>query len=249
MAKTYSQKGLIEGIHAGEYSKFNLPRDLFEFTYNELVEEVEKVFGEKISFPEDDEREEIVKSLKANLAQFSGAKTFTEVNEISKFLFDSEGFKLSFKDFQEIVKPIDDKFNKVWLKTEQDTSFGQSQSADSWLQYEKEKDIFPLLKYQTADDERVRHEHAAWDNKVFPVDHEFWDTRMPLNGYNCRCRVIQLREGKESTFKGVQENTDKQFQKNPGKSGEIFTKKHPYFKVKRGDKNLTRNNYGLGEPS
>lgn len=249
MAKTYSQKELIEGIYSGEYSKFNLPRDLYEFTYNELVREVEKVFGKKVEFPEDGDREEIVKQLKTNLAQFSGAKTFTEVNEISKFLFDSEGFKLPFKDFQEIVKPIDDKFNKVWLKTEQDTSFGQSQSADSWLQYDKEKDIFPLLKYQTAEDERVRHEHAEWDNKVFPVDHPFWDTRMPLNGYNCRCRVIQLRSGKQSTFKGVQENTDKQFQKNPGKSGEIFTKNHPYFKVKRGDKNLTRNNYGLGAPN
>jgi len=248
MVKTYSQKDLIEGIHSGKYSKFNLPRDLFEFTYNELVEEVEKVFGKGVEFPEDEAREEIVRSLKANIAQFSGAKTFTEVNEISKFLFDSEGFKLPFKDFQEIVKPIDDKFNKVWLKTEQDTSFGQSQSADSWLQYDKEKELFPFLQYQTADDERVRHEHAAWDNLIFPVDHEFWNSRMPLNGYNCRCRVIQLRSGEQSTFKGVQENTDKLFQKNPGKSGEIFTKNHPYFKVKRGDKNLTRNNYGFGMP-
>ena len=245
----YSQKRLLDDIYSGKVSKFNLPGYLFEYTFEALSDEVNKVFDKKPDLPDAPEsikRKEVVSALNANIARFSGAKTFQEVNDISKFLFDDKGFKMPFKQFEEIAKPVDDIYNKTWLKTEQDTSFGQAQSADSWLQYEDEEEIFPLLQYQTSDDERVRHDHAAWDNLIYPVGHSFWDTRMPLNGYNCRCRVIQLREGEESSTKGVPKNEDKPFQNNAGKTGEVFTDKHPYFKVKKKDQPLTRDNFGLG---
>lgn len=247
MPRTYSQKRLIQGIYEGEYSKYALPEFLFEFTFEELIESVEKGFGGGTGdFLEGTTKEELANSFRLNINTFGGAKTFQEVDEMTKFLFNEKGFKLPFKEFMDIAKPLDDVFNKSWLKTELDTSFGQSQSAEQWVRFDEDKDIFPLLQYQTADDERVRHSHAQWDNLIFPVDHPFWDTRNPLNGYNCRCRVIQLSEGKASKYKGVESNKEKVFADNAGKSGKIFTDKHPYYKVKKEDQPLTKNNFGLG---
>lgn len=243
----YSKKRLIEGIFSGEFSKFNLPDFLFLFTFTELIKEVDRGFGGGVEdLPDGSVKLEYADAFRFNINLFSGAKTFQEINDLSKFVFDENGFKRPFKEFRELAYAIDDKYNKIWLKTEQDTAFGQAQSAESWIQYEEEKDIFPLLQYQTADDERVRHEHAAWDNLIFPVGHEFWDTRMPVNGYNCRCRVIQLRDGKTSGLTGIPDNSETLFSSNVGKTKEIFTDKHPYYKINREDRNLSRNNFGLG---
>jgi len=243
---TYSQKKLLAGIFSGDYSKFNLPDFLFLFTFEELLEEVNKGFGEASAFAEGSVRRGYADAFRFNMNTFSGAKTFQEVNNLSRLVFTEEGFKRPFAEFRELAAPVDDTYNKTWLKTEQDTTFGPAQGAEHWVEIEEDKEILPFLQYQTADDERVRHEHAQWDNLTFPVDHEFWDTRMPVNDFNCRCRVIQLSEGKTSKLKGVPENSSSVFNNNVGKTREIFTESHPYYKVSAEDQPLTKNNFGLG---
>lgn len=43
------------------------------------------------------------------------------------------------------------------------------------------------FRYVTADDHRVRPNHAKWHGVILPVDHPFWITHFPPNGFNCRC--------------------------------------------------------------
>ncbi|MBJ6985918.1 phage minor head protein [Devosia sp. MC521] len=43
------------------------------------------------------------------------------------------------------------------------------------------------FRYVTAGDDRVRHNHAQWHGVILPVDHPFWLTHFPPNGFNCRC--------------------------------------------------------------
>lgn len=52
----------------------------------------------------------------------------------------------------------------------------------------------PYWKYSAVNDSRTRPVHAALDGRIFPADHEFWDTWMPPNGYMCRCSVVTLSE-------------------------------------------------------
>ncbi|ATG77617.1 MULTISPECIES: phage minor head protein [Pseudoalteromonas] len=67
-----------------------------------------------------------------------------------------------------------------------------ARAAGRWQQQERIKQRRPYLLYLTAGDSRVRPEHGKWNYILLPVDHPFWDTHYPPNGYNCRCKVVSL---------------------------------------------------------
>lgn len=241
MTKKQIEK-ILKGIHSGDIDIDSIPHELSAFTYSELMTFVESGFGKLDSVFKTAKME----LYQGNVSAFSGAKTFQEVKDLTNFTFNPDGSKRPFKEFKEFASGVSDKYNKVWLKTEQDTAFGVTQGADQWIDIEKEKELFPMLQYQTANDERVRDEHAAWDGIIKPVDSSFWDTRMPPNAFRCRCLVVKLSEGKNTNLdKHLKEynknnpdakvksltNPSKQFNVNPGKVDYIFDpKKHPYFK-------------------
>jgi SPP1 gp7 family putative phage head morphogenesis protein len=50
----------------------------------------------------------------------------------------------------------------------------------------------PYLRYSAILDDRVRPQHAAWHGTILPLDHPWWQTHYPPNGWNCRCKAIQL---------------------------------------------------------
>lgn len=52
----------------------------------------------------------------------------------------------------------------------------------------------PYWQYLAVMDKRVRPNHAILHEKVYPADHEFWDTNYPPNGFRCRCAVATLSE-------------------------------------------------------
>lgn len=69
-----------------------------------------------------------------------------------------------------------------------------SYAAGKWQRIEETKSLMPYLKYDAVDDNVTRYQHRAWDKLILPVDDPWWDTHAPLNGYGCRCDVIQLSE-------------------------------------------------------
>jgi SPP1 gp7 family putative phage head morphogenesis protein len=246
MLSKKQQNKLLKQIHEGELSKSNLPEFVFVHTFEELIKEVNRAFGG--SFEEIEETDPIKPKsgqFTININVFSGAKTSSEVAVLNAAIFDEKGNKLPFSKFKEIGRSIDNQYNDTWLKIEQDMAFGQSQSAERWVDIQEDKEDLPLLQYITVGDERVRQSHAAWDGIIRPVDDPFWDTRMPKNDWGCRCRVIKLEEGDISNLKGVPENESDIFDVNPGKVNFIFDPKtHPYFK--NATKRDLNTNFGLG---
>lgn len=237
---------LVTGVFEGDITPKKLPNELYDFTFEELMLPVSDGFGIPIDFEENTKRYTKAVNFKQNINLFSGAKTFQNVLELSNNVFDAKGFKRSFSDFKKIAESINHEFNVNWLKTEQNMAFRQSQSAESWLIIKEDQDVFPLLKYQTVLDGRVRDDHARIDNVVKPVNSKFWNTWFPPNGWNCRCIVIQLEENEESVTRGsFGRNKDKTFGSNTGKRGMIFPKTHPYFKVPKEYKKENKNNFGL----
>ena len=64
--------------------------------------------------------------------------------------------------------------------------------AGLWERIERNKETHPYVRYITRDDGRVRPLHRRWDNLCLPVDHPFWKTHWPPNGWRCRCRVMSI---------------------------------------------------------
>lgn len=78
------------------------------------------------------------------------------------------------------------------LKLIYDTNLRTAHAAGKWARIERLKESRPYLRYVATLDERTRDRHAAWHDTVLPVDHPFWRTHYPPNGWNCRCSVQQL---------------------------------------------------------
>lgn len=73
-----------------------------------------------------------------------------------------------------------------------DTNMRMSQSAGEWARIQRTKKHAPYLLYSAILDGVTRPEHRRWNGTVLPVDHPWWKTHFPPNGWHCRCWIIQL---------------------------------------------------------
>ena len=73
-----------------------------------------------------------------------------------------------------------------------DTNMRMAQAAGEWARIQRTKATSPLLRYTAILDGRTRPLHRAWEGTILPVDHPWWSTHYPPNGWRCRCSTIQL---------------------------------------------------------
>ena len=86
------------------------------------------------------------------------------------------------------------RFNTARLQLIFDVNTRQAAAAGQWQRILRNKERRPYVRYLTMDDDRVRLLHRHWHNVTLPVDHPWWDTHRPPNGYRCRCRVIGITQ-------------------------------------------------------
>lgn len=253
---TESIEQLIEGVYTGRYSVFELPTFLYAYTVEALDEKMLSGFG---TIPKGSIKTiEKAVNFRNNLGVFSGAKTWQEVNDMSGYVFDKNGFKRPFAEFKKRALEIDEQYNVNWLRTEQDTVFTQSQNARKWIKAEEQNDVFPVLEYIVVGDDRTRPDHMALNGLRARVDDPIWNKIHPANGWNCRCTVKQHHTEQVTSKRMIKSKTkliDKTFKKhsdfayNPGKADMIFKEvgkgKHNYFSVPKEFKGELRNNFGF----
>lgn len=200
-------------------------------------------------------------ALENNAFVFSGFKTFHEMREVGLSMVTDKGAIKPFNAFMGDVKKINNKYNHNYLYAEYNHAVGTSLMAAKWHDFEQDGDRYNL-QYRTANDDKVREEHALLHETTLPVSDPFWDKYYPPNGWNCRCTVVQVRKDKYQTSDPAMamlrgDNcTDgakqKMFRYNPGKTLELFPPKHPYYKTSANaksaiDGNLTEMyNSGIG---
>lgn len=253
---------LINNIYSGSVSASRLPVDLYNAIVDRLTDAVFKGFGGTLEdFTENTADKLLLEYYVHNIAIFSGAKTFQQVKDMSNLVFNENGFKRDFSEFRKIIKGdgfnkgVFNMYNDAWLRTEFETAFRTAQMGNEWNSIQEDKEIFPFLKYVTAKDERVRHNHAEFDGVVRPVDDPFWDTHTPPNGFNCRCRLIQLNEDDDvftvtpdDKIKKLSPPDSDLFAFNPGKNKYIFDPSHPYFTIEDRYKVASETNFGFQTP-
>lgn len=239
---------LVRRVFERRITPDRLPSDLFTFSFFAFVEQLFSEYGLPSDFPEGSPRRAIANVAKTNLGLFSGAKTFQNVLELSIAVFDENNQIRPFEDFRSTALNINRRYNLDWLRTEQNAAFRQSQAIEAWQAIQEDVDVFPLLRYSTVGDNRVRDSHRIIDQVVKPVDDPFWDVWFPPNGFNCRCIVERIRSGRISDI-ATPENEDFNFNTNVGKTGFIFQPTHPYFDVPQGFRQARDDNFGFTIPT
>ena len=96
-----------------------------------------------------------------------------------------------------------------------------------WEQGQETIDMRPYYMYDAVNDSRTRPSHFAMDGVIKLKTDPFWNEHAPLNGYNCRCRLISMSEAqaqrRSGTGKGLNKpvfyddmRPDKGWDYNPG---------------------------------
>lgn len=164
--------------------------------------------------------------------QFSAAKNYQELRDLTLALRDDSGKLREWDDFKEAAEKISEKYNETWLRSEYNFSIAASQNAARWTEFEKEADIIPYLKYQTVGDSAVRDSHRILDGIVKRMDDPFWDENFPPNGWGCRCEALQELDGEKSETpadKMPMTSVPAMFRTNLAKTGLIYPKNHAYY--------------------
>lgn len=69
-----------------------------------------------------------------------------------------------------------------------------SHAAGEWARTIATRDFLPYLRYKVSLAAEKRKEHLSWVGTTLPVEHRWWRTHYPPNGWNCQCRVEQIGE-------------------------------------------------------
>ena len=239
---------IIAGVYSGEITEENLPEQLYSKLANFINSGAEKgleMEGGIVGL----EDEAFKTALKNNGFQFSAAKTFQQIREMSDFVTDEAGNLRKFSEYEAKAKEIFGKYNRNWLRTEIAQASNSAQMASKWLEIEEDKEIFPFLRYVTAGDGKVRPDHKTLDGVIKRVDDDFWNTFYPPNGWNCRCTVLQEAEAVETPDADIKTPEIPDSMKiNVGKQKVLFGPEHPYFIVSPQFEELKGNNFNLPIP-
>lgn len=106
-----------------------------------------------------------------------------------------------------------------------DNNLRTAHQAGHWQQMQATKESHPYGLYLTVDDADVREEHQRWHYILLPLDHTWWDTHYPPNGWGCRCTVIAVSEADiESLGLTITENPPplNRTERVNSRSGEIY---------------------------
>ena len=168
---------------------------------------------------------------------FSGMKTFHELNETFPSLLDSNGNRKTFERFLNDVRKIDKTYNSNYLRAEYNFVQSSAEMAAKWERFSEDGDRYNL-QYRTANDDKVRPEHAALNGVTLPPSDPFWEEYYPPNGWNCRCTVVQVRKSKYPATphekamalgeEALQRDTKGIFHFNPGKQNKTVPDYNPY---------------------
>ncbi|MCM1220888.1 MAG: phage minor head protein [Lachnospiraceae bacterium] len=179
-------------------------------------------------------------ALENNAFIFSGFKAYHTLREVGLSLTTDKGEVKPFEQFRTDVEKVNNQYNHNYLYAEYNHAVGASLMASRWQQIEADGDRYDL-QYRTAQDDRVREDHAILHGTTLPPSDPFWSLYLPPNGWNCRCTAVQVRKGKYPTSdpdlsmlrgNNCTEAAKQQiFRFNPGQSLQLFPPKHPYYKA------------------
>ena len=97
------------------------------------------------------------------------------------------------------------------LKTIYRTNLRTARAAGQYERAQRTKKALPYLMYELGPSENHRDEHVRWSRIILPIDHPFWQTHYPPNGWGCKCRVRQISAVEAKQLGGISKNPHIQY--------------------------------------
>lgn len=180
----------------------------------------------------------MVNRLREDTGVFSGFKTFHEMKEAAGMLLDEKGNIKPFEHFSNDVQKVNKTYNKTYLRSEYDFTISSSRMAARWEELENDDSDRYLLQYCTAEDDKVRAEHAKLNGVTLAASDSFWDSYYPPNGWGCRCDVTKVLASRhpatsrkmamEAGAEATKGKYSEMFRFNPGKQKTVFPAHNSY---------------------
>lgn len=124
------------------------------------------------------------------------------------------------------------------LNVEQNLAARASRAAKQWQTLLRDSQQYPNLEYLSSRSVNKRKSHIRYYGMILPIGHSFWNTGLPPNGWNCKCRVRAT--DKPPTKALTPPKPVKGITGNAGKEKTIFTQQHPFFKNVKNKKALQK---------
>lgn len=167
---------------------------------------------------------------------FSAFKVHDMGVDMAKKMRTDEGKLKPFSEWKKDIKSIASHYCGAWLQTEYNTATLRAKFAAEWKQYEADADIMPNLRWMPTTSANPEEEHKVyWMNRLtLPVGDKFWDKHHPGDHWNCKCSLEQTDEpANPDVLSHIPDvKAQKGLAANPGKTGEMFDRSHPYYEQK-----------------
>ena len=163
---------------------------------------------------------------------FAAFKVHSMAEKMAALLTDDEGKLKPFHQWKNEVQDISTHYVGTWLRTEYNTAVIRAHNAADWLQFERNRDILPNLRWMPTTSPNPEAEHKRfWEKKLTrPIDDPFWNKHRPGDRWNCKCSLEATDEPPTDIPDDADdEKPQRGLRGNPAKTGQIFDKSHPYF--------------------
>lgn len=210
------------------YRKHSKPAD---FVPQELFTEIVATLNYALPYDFCTDYPELATMIEKNNAVFSAFKVHDECSRMAKLLVGDDGQLRSFDDWVKKAEPIAKHHNKVWMRTEYDTAVKRAQQARDWKQFEAEADVLPNLRWVPSTAAKPGPDHSIFWDTIRPIDDPFWSAHHPGDRWGCQCSLEATDEPATAVPESNKQNDQPApgLEGNPAKTGELFSKSHPYF--------------------
>ena len=72
------------------------------------------------------------------------------------------------------------------------SNMNSARSAGQWERAQRTKAALPFILYVRTSSRDPRAEHLGWVGIILPIDHPWWQTHWPPNGWGCKCSIRQI---------------------------------------------------------
>lgn len=172
-----------------------LNKKLVSFYGDQFTKAVEQGYGKKIGDIDYDTPDgNMLAHLVNNVYQFSAAKTYTQLRQLTQALIGEDGKLRTESQFKKAAYEINDTHVNQWLKAERELAIAGSQMASKWIDI-TENNATRFVEFDVVLDGHTSEICRPLHRLVVSVDDPMLHIYYPPNHFGCRTTVRQRFNG------------------------------------------------------